>query len=53
MMSHINSYSRDKLSNKSPIDMFGFLYGRNTLKKLGILKIAPNDIILKPVLLKK
>jgi IS30 family transposase len=53
MMSHINSYSREKLSNKSPIDMFGFLYGKNTLKKLGISKVLPNDIILKPQLLKK
>jgi len=53
MMSHINSYSREKLSNKSPIEMFSFLYGWNTLKKLGISKIMPNDIILNSKLLKK
>jgi len=53
MMSHINSYSRDKLSDKSPLELFSFLYGRNIPKKLGISKILPNDIILKPELLKK
>ena len=52
MMSHINSYPRKKLGNKSPVDMFGFLYGGETLKKLGITKILVNDILLKPTLLK-
>jgi len=53
MMSHINSYSREKLNGKTPLDMFGFFYGKNTAKKLGISKILPNDIILKPELLKR
>ena len=53
MMSHINSYNREKLGNKSPIDIFRFIYGRNTPKILGISKVAPNDIIIKPELLKK
>ena len=52
MLSHINSYSREKLGDKSPLDTFSFLYGKNTLNKLGISKIMPNDIILKPELLK-
>jgi len=50
MMSHINSYSREKLNDKTPIDLFGFLYGHSVLKKLGYRKIPPNDIILKPSL---
>jgi IS30 family transposase len=53
MMSHINSYSREKLNDKSPFDMFGFLYGYNTLDMLGQSKIPPNEILLKPALLKK
>ena len=53
MMSHINSYSRKKLSDKSPIDMFEFRYGNSLAEKLGIIKIQPNDIILTPALLKK
>jgi IS30 family transposase len=53
MMSHINSYSREKWNDKSPFDMFGFLYGYNALEKLGQRKIPANDILLKPSLLKR
>jgi len=53
MMSHINSYSREKWGEKSPLDMFEFIYGSDILKKLEISKIAANEIILKPLLLKK
>jgi IS30 family transposase len=35
MMSHINSYSRAKLGDKSPLETFGFLYGKDTLDTLG------------------
>jgi len=53
MMSHINSYSREKLNDKSPLELFGFLYGQETLEKLGQSRIPPNEILLKPSLLKK
>ena len=53
MMSHINSYSREKLSDKSPIETFEFRYGEGLAKKLGICKIPPNEIILTPSLLNK
>lgn len=53
MMSHINSYSREKLGDKSPFDVFGFIYGYNILEKLEQFKVPPNEIILKPALLKK
>jgi len=53
MMSHINSYSREKLNDKSPFDMFGFLYGFDILEKLGLYKVHANEILLKPSLLKK
>ena len=53
MMSHINSYSREKLNDKSPFDTFGFLYGHDILEKLGISRIPANEILLKPSLLKK
>jgi IS30 family transposase len=52
MMSHINSYSREKLSNKAPLDLFGFIYGDDIAKNLGISKIPPNEIILRPSLFK-
>ena len=53
MMSHINSYSREKWCNKSPHDMFGFLYGYNALQILGQRRIPANEILLRPSLLKK
>jgi len=53
MMSHINSYSREKLGGKSPIEMFDFLYGEGLAQKLGHTRIPPNEITLIPALLKK
>jgi transposase, IS30 family len=50
-LSHINSYSRPSRDDKSPYDLFAFRYGTDILDKLGIRRIAPNDIILKPSLL--
>ena len=52
MLSHINSYSREKLGDKSPFDLFSFLYGHDTLTKLGLWSVPSNDIILKPSLMK-
>jgi IS30 family transposase len=52
MMSHINSYSREKLGGKSPFEMFNFIYGEGVAEKLGQTKILPNEILLKPTLLK-
>jgi IS30 family transposase len=53
MMSHINSYSREKLNDKSPFNTFSFLYGHSVLRKLGVYLIPANEILLKPTLLKK
>lgn len=51
MMNHINSYSRKKLNNQSPYQVFSFFHGNEILKKLGALLIPANEIILKPELL--
>ena len=53
MMSHINSYKRKKLNDKSPFEIFSTFYGKNTLNKLGINKINPNEVNLSEQLLKK
>lgn len=57
MMSHINSYGRPGLEDRSPFEMFAFLYGREMLDKLlhllCLTEIPPNKIILKPILLKR
>ena len=52
MMSHINSYSRKKLGNKSPYEVFEFQYGRKILDAFHLQKIPADEIILSPDLLK-
>jgi len=52
MMNHINSYSRLTLNDRTPYDTFKFLFGEEVLKKLGSKLIPPNDICLKPSLLR-
>ena len=52
-MSHVNSYSRESLNDKPPIDLFALIYGQSIYEKLGLRKIPPNEITLKPELLKK
>jgi len=53
MMNHINSYSRPNLNDKTPYETFKFLFDEETIEKLGSTLIPPNDICLKPSLLKK
>ncbi len=53
MMSHINSYKRKKLNDRSANQVFSFLYGDGILDALNIREIDPNEIILTPKLLKK
>lgn len=52
MMSHINSYARKNLGNKSPYDVFAFQYGEELLKQLHLQRIPADEIILSPELLK-
>jgi IS30 family transposase len=52
MMNHINSYTRKKLNDKSPLSVFSFFHGSDMVEKLGLECIPSNDIILNPDLLK-
>ena len=51
MLSHINSYSRPVLNDKTPYDLFAFTYGCDLLEKLAIERVPADSIILKPALL--
>jgi hypothetical protein len=51
VLSHINSYTRPALNDKSPYGLFAFTYGTELLDALGIRRIPSNAIILKPSLL--
>ena len=53
MLSHINSYKRDKLNNRSAYQLFSFIYGEFILNKLNVHELQPNDIVLSPKLLRK
>ena len=52
MMSHINSYARKRLGNKSPYEIFEFQYGKELLDIFHLQKIPADEIILSPELLK-
>ncbi len=53
LMNHINSYSRKSLGNKSPYEVFAFLYGYDILQALECKKIPSNEVNLTPSLLKR
>lgn len=53
MMSHINSTAREVLNFAIPYDMASIYLGMDTMKKLNLSKILPDDIILKPYLINK
>ena len=52
VLAHVNSYRRASLSGKSPLELFSFLYGEQTLSLFPYKRIDPKDIILLPSLLK-
>ncbi len=52
MFSHINSYVRKDLGDKTPYEIFKNIYGEKALKKMGINLIPANKVILNPSLLK-
>lgn len=52
MMNNINSYRRKNLGDLSPYEIFQIFHGDDILAKLGAKIISPNEIILKPSLLR-
>lgn len=53
MMSHINSYARAKLNDKSPFLLFSMLFGKEIATAFQITHIDADDINLSPSLLLK
>ena len=51
MFSHINSTPRRSLADKTPYELFIFLYGKKTADLLNILPIPRDEVVLKPSLL--
>lgn len=50
---HINSLSRDSLNNQCPFDLAQLLLNKKVLAYSGQHKVSPDDVLLKPALLKK
>ena len=42
------AYVRLSQSDRTPYDVFEFLYGEGTAAKLHIVKIDPREVVLKP-----
>lgn len=53
VMSHINSVAREYLNFATPFDMANIYLGMDTMSKFSIVKIQPDNIILKPYLINK
>lgn len=53
MMDHINSYKRESLNDRSPFEMFRFLYGSEVLDLLGCHPIPPQNVTLNRSIFKK
>ena len=55
--SHVNSYARASLGDKTPMDTLAFYYGERRAEKLlrllGHVRIPPEEIVLSPSLLKR
>lgn len=51
-MSHLNSKLRKGLNDISAFSLFTMIYGEGILEKIGVRLIAPNDVVLKPELMK-
>ena len=51
MFSHINSTPRRSLGDKSPYEVFCFMYGESTAADLNIRFVPRDDVILKPYLI--
>lgn len=52
MFSHINSTPRENLGDKTPYEIFTFIYGEELANKLNIQKIAKDEVNTTPRLLK-
>ena len=48
VLSHVNAYVRGSQGDRTPYEVFEFLYGVGTAAKLHIAHIDPKEVILKP-----
>ena len=51
MMSHINSYLRKMLNDRTPSEVFALLHGEDVLAKLNLKQIPANKVVVTPRIL--
>lgn len=51
LFSHINSYARGSNKDKTPYDLMAGRFGAESMKAIGIARIPPNEVCLRPSLL--
>jgi transposase, IS30 family len=51
VMSHVNSYLRESLQDRTPYDLFTTAFGTRVAELFGVRRIPADDIVLKPALL--
>lgn len=51
LASHVNSYVRHGLGDRTPYDLFTAEFGEDVAELFGIVRVAANDVTLKPSLL--
>ena len=50
MMPHVNAYVRNGLGDRTPYDLFTTEFGEDVAALFGIVRVAANDVTLKPSL---
>lgn len=53
LTNNINSVARDNLNGASPFDLATILINKKVLASLGLEKVSPDEVLLKPALFKK
>ena len=51
LFSHVNADVRKSMNDRTPYDVFEFLYGAGTAARLRVSRVDPREIVLKPRLL--
>ena len=51
--SHVNSYTRPKLGGAAPYDLAALVLPKDLLEGLAITKVPPDDVVMRPSLLKE
>ena len=53
LTNHINSVARDNLNGATPFDLASLLINKKVLESLGLEKVSPDEVLLKPALFNK